>query len=116
VINFSDTLALAYGDYCRLRSQGCNATCGHDPTCSLPESLNCSPRYGDWKVATDAQYRKTQFPPRHMGGANIGFADGHAKWMMSEAILFDGVNSGGYGQGPKEIENLSCCFQAAKTY
>ena len=116
VINFNDTAAVAYPDYCRLIRQGCQDTCGHDPSCDLPESLNCSPRYGDWKVAVDAQYRKTQFPVRHLGGSNLGFADGHAAWMPSEAILFDGVNASGYGNGPKQIENLDCCFVAEKTW
>jgi len=115
-INFEDTLAVAYADYCRLRSQGCSATCGHDPACGVPESLNCSPRKGDWKVAVDPQYRKTKFPARHLGGSNLGFADGHAKWMSSEAILFDGQDASGYGHGVSQIENLNCCFVAEKLY
>ena len=118
IINFDQTDAVAYPDACRLKRQGCNPTCGYDPaTCTGPASTDhCAPAYGDWRIATDPTYRKAQFPPRHMGGSNLGFGDGHAKWMNAEAILFDGQNSSGYGNGPKEIENLECCFVAEKTY
>jgi len=118
IINFSQTHSLAYPDVCRIRSQGCSSTCGYDPdTCTGPAStLNCSPAFGDWKTAVDPTYRKKQWPPRHLGGSNVGFADGHAAWMDSESILFDGQNASGYGNGPRMIENLSCCFIAAKEW
>jgi prepilin-type processing-associated H-X9-DG protein len=116
IINFSQTHSIAYPDVCRIRSQGCSDSCGRDPSCELPASLNCAPVYGDWKTAVDATYRKTQWPPRHLGGSNLGFADGHAAWMSSEAILFDGQNASGYGNGPKMIENLDCCFIAEKLW
>jgi prepilin-type N-terminal cleavage/methylation domain-containing protein/prepilin-type processing-associated H-X9-DG protein len=122
VINFEDTLAVAYPDVCRMRSQGCGDWCGHcgeiadEGCCTLPVELNCAPARGDWRVAVDAQYRKTRWPGRHLGGSNIGFSDGHAKWMSQEAILFDGQNASGYGSGPTAIENLNCCFVAKKLY
>jgi len=28
-------------------------------------------------------------PPRHQGGNNFGFVDGHAKWLKPEAVPFD---------------------------
>jgi hypothetical protein len=34
--------------------------------------------------------------------------------MDSEAILFDGTNASGYGNGPKQIMNLECCFVDVK--
>ncbi len=37
---------------------------------------------------TDPAYRKEHAHPRHLGGSNIGFADGHAQWMPAEQILF----------------------------
>jgi prepilin-type processing-associated H-X9-DG protein len=122
VIGFNDTAALAYPDYCRMIRQGCSDSCGNcyggpaDEGCCESAANGCSPHRGDWRVAVDAQYRKTQFPVRHLGGSNVGFADGHAKWMNSEAILFDGQNASGYGNGPKQIENLDCCFVAEKLY
>jgi prepilin-type N-terminal cleavage/methylation domain-containing protein/prepilin-type processing-associated H-X9-DG protein len=34
---------------------------------------------------TDAEIRKNY--TRHLGGSNIGFADGHAKWFTAEAVI-----------------------------
>jgi prepilin-type N-terminal cleavage/methylation domain-containing protein/prepilin-type processing-associated H-X9-DG protein len=36
---------------------------------------------------SDTEFRKKNAYPRHLGGSNVGFADGHAKWYNSEAIL-----------------------------
>ena len=122
VINFEDTLAVAYADYCRMRSVGCGDWCGHcgyiadEGCCTTPLETGCAPARGEWQVAVDPEYRKDHFPPRHLGGSNLGFADGHAVWMSSEAILFDGENLSGYGHGPNLIENLNCCFVAEKLY
>jgi prepilin-type processing-associated H-X9-DG protein len=116
VVSFFDTTAVAYPDVCRIRNQGCSDACGHNPSCEFPESTNCSPRRGEWEVAADPSHRKLRFPARHLGGSNLGFADGHAKWMDSEAILFDGRNMSGYGNGPRAITNLDCCFVAEKRY
>jgi len=109
----SDTAALAYPDTCRYRSYGCDSTCGGDwVNCS--QSRACSPfateHGGTGPQSTDVQWRKANGHARHMGGSNVGFADGHAKWMSSEAILFDGQNQSGYGNGPNAIENLDCCY------
>jgi prepilin-type N-terminal cleavage/methylation domain-containing protein/prepilin-type processing-associated H-X9-DG protein len=122
IINFSQTHSLAYPDVCRIRSQGCSDSCGHcgeiadEGCCTMPAEINCAPARGTWQVAVDPQYRKDHFPARHLGGSNVGFADGHAAWMSSEAILFDGQNASGYGNGPKMIENLDCCFIAEKLW
>ena len=40
----------------------------------------------DGSAITDPSYRKGHYA-RHLGGANIGFADGHAAWVDSERIL-----------------------------
>jgi prepilin-type N-terminal cleavage/methylation domain-containing protein/prepilin-type processing-associated H-X9-DG protein len=47
----------------------------------------CAALTDDEKVQflTDANFRKTL--TRHMGGSNLGFVDGHAKWYPAEAIL-----------------------------
>jgi len=114
---FDDTVSIAYPDMCRMRSYGCDNTCGGDwSNCS--QSQTCSPLAGDHggsgPQATDVQWRKEHAHSRHMGGSNLGFADGHAKWMMSEAILFDGRPSWrGVGSGPNAIENLDCCYVTA---
>jgi prepilin-type N-terminal cleavage/methylation domain-containing protein/prepilin-type processing-associated H-X9-DG protein len=49
------------------------------------------------QFATSATYRKRY--SRHLGGSNLGFADGHAKWYPSEQIL---------AQAPKN-QNGGCC-------
>jgi len=112
-LSMMDTSCIAYPETCRLRSVGCDSTCGRDADCGTEI---CAPVKGDWRAATDPSYRKSHFGARHMGGENLGFADGHAKWMDAESILFDGVNASGYGNGPRAIENLNCCFVSQKTY
>jgi prepilin-type N-terminal cleavage/methylation domain-containing protein/prepilin-type processing-associated H-X9-DG protein len=86
-LDFDRTSWIAYPDMCRLDGAG---GCG-DPThtcasCTYSFISQCGandPRYG-W----DAAYRQQNAHPRHLGGSNIGFADGHAQWMPSEQILF----------------------------
>ena len=57
---------------------------------------------------SDTQIRKTQGYPRHMGGSNVGFADGHAAWFNSEAILSEyGPDSSWRAQG------LLVCYGAS---
>ena len=84
------TFIIAYGDWCKL---GCATPSAEYGCLSDVDWVNCSwtqtcgaadPKYG-----TDATARKPF--ARHMGGTNLGFADGHAAWMSSEAVL-----SGGY--------------------
>ncbi len=81
----SDTsMGIAYPDICRL---GC-ASCGDNDTRweSCPQILRCgayTSRYG-----TDVEFRRERCPARHMGGDNIGFADGHAKWFPAETVLW----------------------------
>ncbi len=110
----SDTTCIAYPDTCRMKRVGCDPNCG---TCGCSGvTTGCAPERGDTRTATDPSFRKSAFGTRHMGGSNIGFADGHARWMDAEAILFDGRNQSGFGNGPKAIENLDCCFVAEKQY
>ena len=61
---------------------GCCGT--NDPGC--PWSLACGLSH-DEKVRwwTDPTLRNSR--TRHMGGVNLGFVDGHAKWCTSESIL-----------------------------
>jgi prepilin-type N-terminal cleavage/methylation domain-containing protein/prepilin-type processing-associated H-X9-DG protein len=54
---------------------------------NCPDSRNCG-LDTDSKVQfyKDQTFRK-RFA-RHMGGSNVGFADGHAKWFTAETIIF----------------------------
>jgi prepilin-type processing-associated H-X9-DG protein len=54
---------------------------------NCPWTVECGA--GDPRFATDTQYRKENGRTRHLGGSNIGFADGHAAWMSSETLLWN---------------------------
>jgi prepilin-type N-terminal cleavage/methylation domain-containing protein/prepilin-type processing-associated H-X9-DG protein len=106
------TSAIAYPDACRI-DQGTCRQCGtcRDIAGSGCCDVDCGPprdTEDSVKAASDPMYRKTHWPPRHLGGSNLGFADGHAKWMGSEAILWGGeTNWRGYGSG--ELEGVTTC-------
>jgi prepilin-type N-terminal cleavage/methylation domain-containing protein/prepilin-type processing-associated H-X9-DG protein len=55
------------------------ANCSWSQECGAAKDLNYA----------DTQVRKTYGHARHLGGSNVGFADGHAGWFNSEAILSD---------------------------
>ena len=103
----NDTNLLAY-NMCRI---GCAGDCGAD-WAGCPNTIYCSPPSGEdgYKWQTDPMIRKTYqwAKPRHMGGHNLGFADGHAKWFSSEAILFGGT-AGPYVPAGNLFENLQNC-------
>ncbi len=71
----------AFPDYCQLGYPCCSAD-----WVNCPMTQDCGV---DWSMLqlfwTTPQYRK-QFT-RHMGGSNIGFADGHAKFFLAEELL-----------------------------
>jgi len=116
----TDTLNIAYPDTCRIRSKACSSTCGADWV-NCPQTQSCSPPTGaidplSYKWATDPTYRKTHAPQRHLGGSNMGFADGHAKWFPSEEIVFGGSPAAapgqalGKGYGTGEFEGIQTCI------
>jgi prepilin-type N-terminal cleavage/methylation domain-containing protein/prepilin-type processing-associated H-X9-DG protein len=123
-LDMSDTIHTAYPDMCRLRSVACSADCGGDwEGCS--QSRSCSPPRNDpekYKWMTDVQTRKNHVPTRHMGGSNLGFADGHAKWMSAEEILWGGSPKApegtaiGMGYGNGILEGLMTCSDPNKDY
>jgi len=77
---------LAFPDVCRARWGGdVDYGCGADwVNCSTTQSCGISLAVVT-KFWTDASYR-TQCA-RHLGGSNIGFADGHAAWWAADAIV-----------------------------
>jgi prepilin-type N-terminal cleavage/methylation domain-containing protein/prepilin-type processing-associated H-X9-DG protein len=104
----NQTEFLAY-NACQLGCQGPPNYCGGDwVNCTWTQS--CSLDGNDPSWVTDPQKRKNspQTKPRHMGGQNLGFADGHAKWFDSEAILFGGT-AGNYLPAGNLFENLQNC-------
>jgi prepilin-type processing-associated H-X9-DG protein len=65
----------------------CSIGCGKDPSVydSCPLAAQCSLSKDNYdQFWSDPTYR-AKFT-RHMGGSNLGFADGHAKWFAGEAI------------------------------
>jgi prepilin-type N-terminal cleavage/methylation domain-containing protein/prepilin-type processing-associated H-X9-DG protein len=86
-----NTSIIAYGDWCGL---GCAMPQEEYGCIPMVQWENCSWTVdcgaGDPKFATDANARKPY--ARHMGGTNLGFADGHAAWMSSEAVLSGSVD------------------------
>jgi len=73
----------------------CRTGCGpSDPAagCCSADWSNCSDSRScgiDWtqkkKLFSDSQLQKPW--TRHLGGSNLGFADGHAKWLTAGAII-----------------------------
>jgi prepilin-type N-terminal cleavage/methylation domain-containing protein/prepilin-type processing-associated H-X9-DG protein len=90
---FLRTSEIAYPDIVGLYCAACSREADW-ANCSW--TLQCGA--GDPRFATDPEYRKQHAMPRHLGGSNVGFADGHAKWSLSEAILFSGQPSDYPGQ------------------
>jgi len=85
---------IAYPEICRVfwgsilnRPDSCAPTCsnGTDTGCGPPDqsSTDIAKWINDFWGNPDLRKKYT----RHMGGNNIGFADGHAAWMASEAMI-----------------------------
>jgi prepilin-type N-terminal cleavage/methylation domain-containing protein/prepilin-type processing-associated H-X9-DG protein len=87
-----DAALAAYPDVCGLACDLVGGVCWSDKPYGLhadwencDSSVDCGA--GDLKLGTDIEYRKSFCKARHLGGENLGFADGHAKWMSAEAII-----------------------------
>jgi len=111
------TSGFAYPDYSRfdqlLLACGSAGNCSTDPDCgNAAVAATCSPLSlcfgGDGKFGWDVNYRQTF--ARHMGGSNLGFADGHARWFPAETILFGGYQCSGYATEPLVFDGLETCF------
>lgn len=66
-----------------------------------PTSASYLPGIGDVKHLTAAEcpsgtssYKSDCMSGRHFGGVNITFADGHAKWLRTDAVLAEYRKSG----------------------
>ena len=92
------TSRFAYPDRYGVEKAACKYPIGDWANCS--QSVDCgadNPRF-----QTDIQYRKQYSWARHLGGANLGFSDGHAAWMDSERMLFTGEANSPYVK-PTEV-------------
>jgi prepilin-type N-terminal cleavage/methylation domain-containing protein/prepilin-type processing-associated H-X9-DG protein len=64
----------------------CGTGCGKADWANCPDSQECgldSHLVDQW--ATDPSFRAKY--TRHLGGSNVGFADGHASWFMADALV-----------------------------
>jgi prepilin-type N-terminal cleavage/methylation domain-containing protein/prepilin-type processing-associated H-X9-DG protein len=105
IVNAVDRASwVAYPDTCRIDSVACTVNswqCGADWV-NCPWTQDCGAQKGDPRWSLDPQFRKDHAKSRHLGGSNIGFADGHAAWMASETILWNGENWSGYAANPDD--------------
>jgi prepilin-type N-terminal cleavage/methylation domain-containing protein/prepilin-type processing-associated H-X9-DG protein len=95
-LEFWSTSALAFPDWCMLNYPCCYAdwvNCEFSQECGVDWAM----LEHFWKTPS---YRKNY--TRHMGGSNLGFADGHAKFFLADAIFnqapplgtdFEGIES-----------------------
>jgi prepilin-type N-terminal cleavage/methylation domain-containing protein/prepilin-type processing-associated H-X9-DG protein len=94
------TSQIVYPDKCGVPCTSCDwAPTEVNPDC--PWTQDCLAYGADYVL--DSQYRKDHVKARHLGGVNLGFADGHAKWMSSEAIIAGSIDH------PLRGTN-SCCW------
>ena len=90
--NISYIAQLAFPDACYTDCGGsgasacCGAADGADTSAAVALAWKVN---GSWW--SDSTIRKPY--TRHMGGSNLGFADGHAKWMTAEGILAESPSS-----------------------
>jgi prepilin-type N-terminal cleavage/methylation domain-containing protein/prepilin-type processing-associated H-X9-DG protein len=90
---FASTDEIAYPDVWMMRNAACSPSVDW-VNCSW--SVSCGA--GSPLFATDVEYRKEHGKARHLGGSNLGFADGHAQWFPAETILWGGTPSSWPGQ------------------
>ncbi len=80
------TTRFAYPDMYGVEKALCRYPVADWANCSW--TVDCGA--GDTRFQTDVDFRRKNAAPRHLGGANLGFADGHAKWYDSETLSFGG--------------------------
>jgi prepilin-type N-terminal cleavage/methylation domain-containing protein/prepilin-type processing-associated H-X9-DG protein len=121
--NNSKTSQYAYPDYSRFDflllagATGCTGgsagNCSNQSSCGdASVAATCSPLSvcfgGDGKFATDPSERIKH--SRHLGGSNLGFADGHAQWVPAEKILFGGYDLSHHAIHPQVFYGVASCF------
>jgi prepilin-type N-terminal cleavage/methylation domain-containing protein/prepilin-type processing-associated H-X9-DG protein len=103
---------IAYPDVCRVYCASAVSYNGHECAAQPMPSDICgaaTDAYSDCyapyhpELAWDPTARKNFGATRHLGGSNLGFADGHAQWASAEAILSGTVDARGWWLAPNEI-------------
>jgi prepilin-type N-terminal cleavage/methylation domain-containing protein len=105
-----------------LQTDGCGGHfgSGHCPDDSCGDyntASQCTPLAmcfgGDGRLAKDASYRRTF--ARHLGGDNLGFADGHAKWYPADTILLGAADHTRNGIHPQLFYGICLCVNLTAT-
>jgi len=95
----------AYPDMYGIEKAACRYPVGDWEGCpATQECAACDPRF-----QTDTDFRKKNSHPRHLGGANLGFADGHAAWMHSEVLIFSGEADSSYVEPAEDLTGIYIC-------
>lgn len=87
-------------DLCRIPCGGVVA----DPACPWTSECAFASDEDARRFATDASFRATF--TRHLGGSNIGFLDGHASWMLADALNANRPYCTAYGGGTIVTQGL----------
>jgi prepilin-type N-terminal cleavage/methylation domain-containing protein/prepilin-type processing-associated H-X9-DG protein len=85
------TNQVAFPDACRswCGPQGSAPGCCAADWVNCPSTVDCGP---DWQLKAQLEFgipEEMKRFTRHLGGSNLGFADGHAKWLSAGAIVAD---------------------------
>lgn len=114
-VEFWDLNGLIFPDYCRANACGwcsgspgcCNAdwaNCPASQACGVPYDYHRNEDGTTGPFWVDGTIRK-QFA-RHLGGSNVGFADGHAKWFLVDSL----INAAAPVSSNPQLENLCGCI------
>jgi prepilin-type processing-associated H-X9-DG protein len=80
----------AYPDLCNPECGNCACAAEYEE-CALGGSMDaeCADCYLTWHTSPSDLRDKTRLKrgERHLGGSNLGFADGHAAWWNAERLL-----------------------------
>ncbi|MFB3880569.1 MAG: prepilin-type N-terminal cleavage/methylation domain-containing protein [Armatimonadota bacterium] len=111
--NFFGAANLAYPDIC-CPECGPMAPWAWDwPTADCPNGdycPECPPLHAPYRTVHEGADAWEKDIPRHLGGVNIAFADGHAAWMKSQNIC------SAYDAGELEGIGLICSSTSLKGY
>jgi prepilin-type N-terminal cleavage/methylation domain-containing protein/prepilin-type processing-associated H-X9-DG protein len=81
--SFREPVSLAYPDMAFICCAECRCAFVDWTNCAWSRECGASTDLGWDRAETRKQYGRA----RHLGGSNLGFADGHAKWFASEEII-----------------------------
>ncbi|MFB3883505.1 MAG: type II secretion system protein [Armatimonadota bacterium] len=94
--------SMAYPDICCAECAGVGPIAWNWPTESCPDGSycpECPPYHATYRTVHDGFESWQKESTRHLGGSNLGFADGHAVWMSAKAMIAKSDDRGFEGVG-----------------